>query len=83
MWFARVVYLLVCVAEGWGGRRGHAYPCAVLGYAMLRYSVGVGVGVMRVSGRCFVALLARRVFMKIVNHVWDRWLWRGRCLVVS
>ena len=32
---------------------------------MLRYSVGVGVGVMRVSGRCFVALLARRVFMKI------------------
>ena len=26
---------------------------------MLRYSVGVGVGVMRVSGRCFVALLAR------------------------
>ena len=32
---------------------------------MLRYSVGVGVGVMRVSGRCFVALLARRVFIKI------------------
>ena len=28
---------------------------------MLCYSVGVGVGVMRVSGRCFVALLARRV----------------------
>ena len=83
IWLACVVYLLVCVAEGWDGRRGCVYPCAVLGYAMLRYSVGVGVGVMRVSGRCFVALLARRVFIKIVNHIWDRWLWRGRCLVVS
>ena len=83
IWLARVVYLLVCVAEGWGGRRGCVYSCAVLGYAMLRYSVSVGVGVMRVSGRCFVALLARRVFIKIVNHIWDRWLWRGRCLVVS
>ena len=83
IWLARVVYLLVCVAEGWGGRRGCVHPCAVLGYDMLRYSVGVGVGVMRVSGRCFVALLARRVFIKIVNHIWDRWLWRGRCLVVS
>jgi hypothetical protein len=29
-WLARVVNLLVGVAEGWGGRRGHAYPCAVL-----------------------------------------------------
>ena len=28
---------------------------------MLRYSVGVGVGVMRISGRRFVALIARRV----------------------
>ena len=46
MWLARVVYLLLGVAEGWGGRRGHAYPCAVLGHAMLRYSVGVGLGVM-------------------------------------
>ena len=82
IWLACVVYLLVCVAEGWDGRRGCVYPCVVLGYVMLRYSVGDGVGVMRVSGRCFVALLARRVFMKIVNHVWDRWLWRGRCLVV-
>ena len=38
--------------------------CDVLGHAKLRYSVGVGLGVMRVrvSGRCFVALLARRVF---------------------
>ena len=62
-WLARVVYLLVGVAEGWGGRRGHAYPCAVLGYAMLRYGVGVGVGVMRISGRRFVVvLLAWRVF---------------------
>ena len=83
IWLACVVYLLVCVAEGWGGLRVCVYPCAVLGYAMLRYSVGVGVGVMRVSGRCFVALLARRVFIKIVNYIWDRWLWRGRCLVVS
>ena len=32
---------------------------------MLRYGVGVGVGVMRISGRRFVALLARRVFKKI------------------
>ena len=34
---------------------------------MLHYSVGVGLGVMRVrvSGRCFVALLARRVFIRI------------------
>ena len=46
IWLARVVYLLVGVAEGWGGRRGHAYPCAVLGHAMLHYSVGVGVGVV-------------------------------------
>ena len=57
-WLARVVYLLVGVAERWGMRRGHA--CAVLGYAMLRYSVGVGAGVMRVSGRfCCVACAAR------------------------
>ena len=82
IWLACVVYLLVCVAEGWDGRRGCVYPCVVLGYVMLRYSVGDGVGVMRVSGRCFVALLARRVFIKIVNYIWDRWLWRGRCLVV-
>ena len=50
-WLARVVYLLVGVAEGTaegcGGWRGHAYPCAVTGYAMLRYSVGVGVGFLR------------------------------------
>ena len=45
IWLARVVYLLVGVAEGWGGRRGYAYPCVVLGHAMLRYSVGVGLGV--------------------------------------
>ena len=86
IWLARVVYLLVGAAEGWGGwrgyTRGYTNHCAVLGYAMLRYSVGDGVGVMRVSGRCFVALLARRVFIKIVNYIWDRWLWRGRCLVV-
>ena len=58
MWLARVVYLLVGVAEGWGGRRGYAHPCAVLGHAMLRHSVGVGLGVMRVrvSGRCFIAM---------------------------
>ena len=66
IWLARVVYLLVGVAEGWGGvgRRGYACPCAVLGHAVLRYSVGVGLGVMRVrvSGLCFIALLARRVF---------------------
>ena len=37
MWLARVVYLLVGVAEGWGGRRGHAYPCAV------RYNIFVRV----------------------------------------
>ena len=61
IWLARVVYLLVGVAEGWGGRWGHTYPCAVLGYVMLRYGVGVGVGVMRIIGRRFVALLARRV----------------------
>ena len=61
-WLARVVHLLVGVAEGWGGRRGHACPCAVLGHSMLRHSVGVGVGVMRISRRRFVALLARRVF---------------------
>ena len=83
IWLARVVYLLVGVAEGWDGRRGH--PCAVLGYAMLRYNVGVGVGVMRVSGRCFVALLARHVFTKIKGicefyFIWDRRLWRGWCL---
>ena len=47
IWLARVVYLLVGVAEGWGGRRGHAYACAATGYAMLRYSVGVGVGFLR------------------------------------
>ena len=47
IWLARVVYLLVGVAEGCGGWRGHAYPCAVTGYAMLRYSVGVGVGFLR------------------------------------
>ena len=35
IWLARVVYLLVGVAEGWGGRRGHAYPCVGLGHAML------------------------------------------------
>ena len=64
IWLARVVYLLVGVVEGWGGRRGHAHPCAVLGHAMLRYRVGVGLGVMRVrvSGLCFIALLARRAF---------------------
>ena len=28
IWLARVVYLLVGVAEGCGGWRGHAYPCA-------------------------------------------------------
>ena len=33
-WLARVVCLLVGVAEGWGGRRGHAHPCAVLGHAI-------------------------------------------------
>ena len=49
IWLARVVYLLVGVAEGCGGWRGHAYPCAVTGYAMLRYSVGVGVGFLRVK----------------------------------
>ena len=56
------MYLLVGAAEGW--RRGVAwgYPCAALGYAVLRYGVGVaiGVGVVRISGRCFVALLAWR-----------------------
>ena len=41
IWLARVVYLLVVVAEGRGGWRGHAYPCAVTGHVMLRYSVGV------------------------------------------
>ena len=61
IWFARVVYLLVGAAEGWGGWRGHAYPCAVIVYVVLRYGVGVGVGVMRISGRRFVALLAWRV----------------------
>ena len=44
IWLACVVYLLVCVAEGWDGRRGCVYPCVVLGYVMLRYSVGDGVG---------------------------------------
>ena len=60
--FWRVVYLLVGAAEGWGGWQGHAYSCALLGYAVLRYGVGVGVGVgvMRISGRRFIALLARR-----------------------
>ena len=47
MWLARVVYLLVGVAEGCGGWRGHAHPCAVTGHAMLRYSVGVGAGFLR------------------------------------
>ena len=65
MWLARVVYLLVGVAEGWGGRRGHACPCAVLGHAMLRHGVGVGVGVMRIIGRRFIVLLAWRVFTKM------------------
>ena len=55
------MYLLVGAAERWGGWRGHAYPCVVLGYAVLCYGVGVGVGVMRISGRRFVALLAWRV----------------------
>ena len=56
MWLARVVYLLVGVAEGWGGRRGYACPCAVLGHAMLRYSVGVGLGVASVGA--------------VVNFIW-------------
>ena len=51
---------------------------------MLRYSAGVGLGVMRVrvSGLCFIALLARRAFKEKarVNFIW---LWRGWCLVVS
>ena len=47
IWLARVVYLLVGAAEGCGGWQGHAYPCAVTGYAMLRYGVGVGVGFLR------------------------------------
>ena len=45
IWLARVVYPLVGAAERWGGWRRHAYPCVVLGYAVLRYGVGVGVGV--------------------------------------
>ena len=32
IWLACVVYLLVCVAEGWDGRRGCVYPCVVLLY---------------------------------------------------
>ena len=51
IWLARVVYLLVGAAEGSGGP----------GYAVLRYGVGVGAGVMRISERRFVALLVRRV----------------------
>ena len=46
-WLARVVYLLVGAAEGWGRWWGHACPCAATGYAMLRYGVGVGVGSLR------------------------------------
>ena len=54
---------LVAATEGWGGWRGYANPCAVLGYAVLCYADGdgAGVGVMRISGRRFIALLARRV----------------------
>ena len=58
MWRARVECLLVGAADGW---RGYANPCAVLGYAVLCYGVGVGVGVMRISGRRFIAFLARCV----------------------
>ena len=49
----------VGAAEGWGGWRGHDNPCAVLGFAVLCYGVGVGVVVMRIIGRHFVAFLAR------------------------
>ena len=60
---ARVVHLLVGVAEGWGGWRGYANPCAVIGYVVPCYGVGigVGVGVMRIRGHRLNALLARRV----------------------
>ena len=30
IWLARIVYLLVVVAGGWGGRRGHAYSTTVV-----------------------------------------------------
>ena len=56
MWLARVVYLLVGAAEGCGGWRGHAYPCAVTGCAVLRYGVGVVLGVMRVPYHTSYAL---------------------------
>ena len=39
IWLARVVYLLVGAAEGWGGWQGYANPCAVLGHAVLRTMV--------------------------------------------
>ena len=41
------MHLLVGAAEGCGGWRGHAYPCAVTGHAMLRHGVGVGAGFLR------------------------------------
>ena len=44
---------------GWGGWQGCANPCAVLCYAVLCYGVGVGAGVMRISGCRFIAFLAR------------------------
>ena len=47
---------------------------------MLRYGVGVGVGVMRISGRRFVALLARRVQKderRMRISFGTRRLWRG------
>ena len=66
MWLARVVYLLVGVAEGCGGWRGHAYPCAVTGHAMLRCSVGVGAG--------FLRGVLRQKDEKASNFIWGaRW----------
>ena len=46
-WLARGVHLLVGVAEGCGGWRRHAHPCAVTGHAVPRCSVGVGAAFLR------------------------------------
>ena len=55
------VRLLVGAAEGWCGWRGHAYPCAVLCYVVICNGVGVGAGVICISGCRFIAFLARCV----------------------
>ena len=50
---------------------------------MLCYGVGVGVGVVRISGRRFIALLARRVFKKMKGVTIRMLFGIGGCGVVG